>query len=193
MTKESIQFDPATHRYSIDGRPVLGFSEIMADLGFPKNPFWTESGRAEGIALHSWCLFLAQGQEPDEPPDIRIAGRVEGFRRFLSECSFKFVDGEKPQYNPSPEYCCRPDLWGQLNGANALIEVKRGAVMGIHQIQTSAQTLALAAGGFRVVKRFCLYLKDNSYSLIQHKDRADFQYWKSCAEAHHAKRIYSKE
>ena len=187
-----IRFDPIEHRYFYGDRPVPGFSQIIKDLGFPTNPFWTLGGRDEGTALSVWCLFLAQGQEPADPPDDRIAGRVEGFRRFMAECSFEFVGGEEPQYCPIPEYMCKPDLWGKLNSINSVVEVKRGAAMGIHKLQTAAQALALMAGGFSVVRRFCLYLKDGGYSLVPHKDRSDYQYWKSCVEAYHAKHTYGE-
>ena len=111
----------------------------------------------------------------------------------MAECSFEFVGGEEPQYCPAPEFMCKPDMFGKINGVNAVVEIKGGTAMDTHKLQTAAQTLALASGGFQAVKRFALYLKDASYSLVPHNDRTDFLYWKSCVEAYHAKRIYSKE
>jgi CRISPR/Cas system-associated exonuclease Cas4 (RecB family) len=137
------------HRYWVGSLNVPGYSEILDSMGFPKNPFWTEAGRAEGEALHQWLLFLAQGNEPASEPDARIAGRVAGIQKFFAEHAFEFVGGESPLYSPVG-YCCTPDLWGRLEGAPVVIEAKRGSKMKRHALQTAAQARALEDSGFTV-------------------------------------------
>lgn len=188
-----ITLDEKTHRYAEDGRHVPGFTEVCQDLGIIKpNPFYTPDGREEGNALHSWLLFLAQGQEPSEPPDERIAGRVEGIRKFLKESAFQFVGGETIQHCAGLGYCCRPDLWGIIDKRTCIVEAKRGAKMKYHALQTAAQRLALAVNGFSARQRFGLYLRDGDYRLIEHTDPQDERRWVAICSAYHAKKCYSE-
>jgi CRISPR/Cas system-associated exonuclease Cas4 (RecB family) len=177
------------HRYWVGSLNVPGYSEILDSMGFPKNPFWTEAGRAEGEALHQWLLFLAQGNEPASEPDARIAGRVAGIQKFFAEHAFEFVGGETPLYSPVG-YCCTPDLWGRLEGVPVVIEAKRGSKMKRHALQTAAQARALEDSGFPVRLRYALYLKDGGYTLEEHRDMDDDQAWLCIVSAYNARGIY---
>lgn len=167
-------------------------------MGFPKNPFWTEAGRDEGTALAVWISAIATKPTTDfENPDIRIVGRVMGFRKFMKELHFTAAGSEEIQYEPELGYCCKPDLWGYINGSlppspRVVVECKRGARMKIHRLQTAAQVLALRANGFDAKERYCLYLKDDGYSFERHDDDEDFENWKALVYAYHAKRGYLK-
>lgn len=172
---------------------VPGFSEICQDLGVIKpNPFHTEGGRDEGTALAQWTIFLAKGEEPAEAPDARIAGRLEGFRKFLTDSGFSFEGGEEPVYHPSLVYCCTPDLYGSLGGARCVIDTKRGAKEPWHPLQTAAQKMALGANGIICLNRYSLYLKDGDYRLDQHKDKSDEDRWTALVTAYHAKSFHCK-
>lgn len=183
------------HRYWIPAgtgeKRVAGFTEICVDLGVIKtNPFHTEAGRQEGVALHQWNLFLAQGQEPASPPDDRIAGRVLGFRKFLADTGFKFFGGEQPVYDRINQVACTPDLWGGIGNWLWVIDNKRGGKEKTHKLQTACQKLALTANGVKIEKRGSLYLKDGDYRLIEHDDFADEVRWKAIAGGYHAKGFY---
>lgn len=192
-TKEAVRLDDQ-HRYFYGEKRVPGFTEICQDLGIIKpNAFYTPQGREEGNALHTWLLFLAQGQEASEAPDDRIAGRVEGIRKFLRESSFKFVGGETIQYCAGLGYCCKPDLWGSIGGRTCVIEAKRRAAQKWHPLQTAAQRFALAVNEFSARQRFGLYLKDGDYRLIEHTDTKDEKRWMSIVSAYHAKYHYTEK
>lgn len=179
------------HKYAWNGQHVPGFSEICADLGVTeKNPFYTEAGREEGTLLHEWLLFLAQGQEPADPPDPRIAGRVEGIKKFLVESRFKFEQGEEKVYHPILRYACTPDLVGQMAGSRCIVETKRGARLKSHQLQTAAQKLAIEANGIYCRDRYALYLKDGDYRLEKHEDKLDMERWKTLPPAWHTMNWY---
>lgn len=178
------------HVYYVDGIVRPGYSEIIRSFGIGQNPFWTEAGREEGTALSKWMLFLLQGNESSEPPDPRIAGRVEGLRKFIQDHHFVLIGGEEPRYHEDLGYCCTPDAWGLLNQRSVVIEAKRGARMACHRLQTAAETLALEANGFEIDQRFALYLKDGDYSLELHDDDEDFECWRALVAAYHAKERY---
>lgn len=185
-----LEFDSDKHRYTVNGEVMPFYSGIMASLGFAPNPFWTDSGRAEGSAISLWVNFLGQGKEPATSPDERIAGRVDGYRKFLSDTQFKWEGGELPLFEPVSRFCCMPDFWGYLGNFAAVVEVKRGAKLPTHKLQTAAQSLALKANGFQVQRRYCLYLKDGGYRLEEHQDPQDENRWRVLCSAYYAKTFY---
>ncbi len=175
----------AAHVYRVDGVIKPGFSEIKEAMGIGKNDFYTDSGREEGVALHKWLYFLANGKTTTKKPDPRIEGRVEGIRKFLRESKFRIVGGETPLYNPQLDYCTTPDLWGFLNGRAVVIDAKRGAKERWHGMQTAAQMMALRVNKFAAIGRFGLYLRDGDYRLPEHDDRSDEHEWQVLVGAYH--------
>ena len=181
------------HKYWEGKLSVPGFTEIATAVGIIKpSPFYTEAGRDEGKALHAWFLFLAQGQEPEEAPDDRIAGRVEGIRKFLRESGFKLEGGETPQGSLALGYATTPDLWGQLAGARSVIDAKRGAEVSWHPLQTAAQRIALAHAGVHCLNRYALYLRDGDYRLEPHRDRLDEKRWREVVNGYYAAKFYQE-
>lgn len=191
MTTEKIRLDYETHTYYLGDKIIPSYSGICADLGITKpNPFYTDAGREEGNALHRWLGFLARGKTPSEAPDPRIAGRVEGIRKFIEDTGFKIFGGEEPMYDPLLKYACTPDLYGYIGNWSWVIDAKRGAKLPSHRLQTVAQMIALGANGFRAQKRGCLYLKDGDYRLEEHTDTKDRDKWRAIVAAYFAKKEY---
>lgn len=187
----------ADHKYWIPlkapgEKRVPGYSEICKDLGITKdNPFWTDEGREEGQALHLWLNFLVQGKSAKIEPDPRIAGRVEGIKKFLKDTGFKVAGGEQPLYDPINRFACSPDLWGHIGKAAFVIDAKRGSEMPSHRLQTAAQTIALRANGFRPVKRAALYLRDGDFRLKEHADPMDLARWGIFVNCWHIRKEYA--
>ena len=184
------------HRYWIpaprgeERRP--GYSEICDDLGIVKpNPFYTEEGRAEGVALHLWLGFLVRGKEPKTAPDPRIAGRVAGIRKFIRDTKFRIIGGEQPLYDPINRFACTPDLFGEMNKSLFVIDAKRGGKLPSHRLQTAAQAIALRSNGMRVQKRAALYLRDEDYRLDEHTDPMDLARWGIFVSTYHLKKEYA--
>lgn len=186
----------ADHKYWIQlkaqgEKRVPGYSEICKDLGITKdNPFWTDEGREEGVALHAWLKFLASGMKPKSEPDPRIAGRVKGIEKFLKDTGFKVAGGEIPLYDPINRFACTPDLYGHIGRSAFVIDAKRGAKMPSHRLQTAAQTVALRANGFRPQKRAALYLRDSDYWLDEHTDTMDLARWSIFVNCWHIRKEY---
>ncbi len=185
----------AEHRYWVPvphgENEVPGYTAIARDLGIAKdNPFWTEEGRAEGTALHRWIHYLCQGKTPKSEPDYRIAGRVAGIKKFLSESDFRFAGGEEPRYVPAHRFSCTPDIYGYMNGFSVNIDVKRGAEKKSDILQLAAQKIALCANGFQVQKSFNLYLNDGDFRLKERMVRPHEARWNMFVASYHAKMDY---
>ena len=178
IVADKIRLDAETHQYWLGDKRVPGYSEIVRDMGVVKdNPFWSDTGREIGIALHAWLLHLAELKPEVAEPDPRIAGKVGGIRKFLRESGFKFQFGEVPQYDPVSRYACTPDLCGHLGNFSVNIDAKAGAAHKSHVLQLAAQRIALKAGGFHVQKSFSLYLKNNDYRLVEQDTREHEPRW----------------
>ena len=172
---------------------IPGFSEIVRDLGIVKdNPYWTDAGREEGTILHAWLLFLAQGKEPSIPPNPRIAGRVQGIRKFLEESKFKLSFGEEPQYDPVSCFACTPDLIGYIGALQVNIDAKRGDPQKWHVLQLTAQKIALASGMVHIEKSFGLYLRDGDYRLVEQDTRKHETKCRAIVSGFYAKKEYIK-
>ncbi len=170
---------------------VPGYTAITHDLGIVKdNQFYTEEGRAEGVALHKWVRYIASGRIPTTKPDYRIAGRVEGIIKFVTDTGFKFEGGEEPRYDPINRFACTPDIWGFMGSWSWNLDAKSGVELEGHPLQTAAQSIALKANGFRAQKRGCLYLKDGDYRLIEHTNSRDIPAWTQFVSAYYLKSSY---
>ena len=191
--KHPIRLDP-NHLYWSPGPTKkskeirrYGFSEICVAMGVTRpNPFHTSEGRAEGVALHKWFIFLASGKAPKTHPDERIAGRVEGIKLFLADRPFDLKGGEEPHYDPETNTACMPDAWGFRGPWSWVIDAKRGAKEKYHALQTACQQIVLRANGFHAQKRGSLYLRDGGFRLIEHTDLLDIPRWYSIALGFHA-------
>lgn len=201
---ETVTID-ADHRYWKGDERVPGYSEICASMQIGKEDcqdcadhkrhmhdgsFWTEDGRNQGVALHYWLQFLAKGLVSSIEPEPEIAGRVEGIKKFIRETRFAYAGGETIQYEPLLRFACTPDIWGVVSNTKWVIDMKRGAEMKSHALQTAAQKIALAANGFTAIKRGALYLMDGDYRLMEHKDRRDESCWRTIVQAYNAKKLY---
>ncbi len=154
----------------------------------PENPFYTTAGRDRGISLHEWLAFLVRGKNPANPPDPRIADKVESIRAFIRDTGFKIIGGEEACYCPEHNYACTPDLWGFIVPWSWVIDMKSGAFQAYHSAQTATQKIALRANGFNAQKRGALYLKKNKkYRLEEHTDRKDLDRWLYTVSQYHKK------
>lgn len=141
------------------------------------NPFWTDEGRAAGIALHRWLRFLIDGRVSVKKPDPRIADKVAGIYKFIRETGFKPVGGEEPLYDPETGVACMPDMWGYIGPWTWVIDMKAGAKLPAHVLQTACQKIVLKANGFNAQKRGSLYLKNMDYRLEEHGNPQDRLRW----------------
>lgn len=188
--KYPIRLDDS-HCYWLDDKPVPGFSQIVRELGIVKdNPFWTEDGREEGKAIHLWLHHLARGKTFFSPPDPRIAGRVEGIKKFLQDTKFKLAFGEMPQYDPVSRFATTPDLVGNIGLFTVNIDAKRGSPQKWHVLQLAAQRIALIAGGFRPQKSFGLYLGEEAYRLVEQDVVKHEPRWRNIAAVYHIAKEY---
>jgi hypothetical protein len=81
MTLQSIQFDPATHRYTINGRELPHVTGILEDVLAPDYSYANEWHMERGQAVHRAAELIGQGKTL-APVCEAIAGRVEAVKRW---------------------------------------------------------------------------------------------------------------
>lgn len=106
------EFDPKTHSYSIDGRPVPGVTSVLRDL----LPGWTASDwhLQRGRAVHACVAMIARGQTFIHDPQIE--GQVQAAERFFRETRPQVLKVEYPVYSRQYQYAGTLDLVALLAG-----------------------------------------------------------------------------
>ena len=181
-----MRFDEAEHAYYTDaGLRVPSITQLLERAGVVNDLWFTEESSARGTAVHALTAQFDLGAL--DPADC-----VSKFRGYLlAYCAatniLKLADGlqiltvEEPAIHPTLGFGGRPDRTIVLQKKHALhgvLEVKSGAPMKSHPIQTALQSL-LVADGMRLppesLARFCLYIRDKGkFTLIEHRERRDF-------------------
>ena len=129
-----IQFDAASHTYSVAGRWAPGATRILADCGFLKGAsFFTEESRIRGKQAHYACQLVDQ-HAPDattldealEVIDLAEAlfPYLSGYMLFKRETGYHPVWNERLMYMESPLVAGTPDSWGAYKGKRALVDLK---------------------------------------------------------------------
>lgn len=119
MTKGEQTFDPATHTYRIDGRPVPSVTQVLGDVlpGWQASEWYLERGRA----VHACAAMIAKGQTFTHDP--QIDGQVRALRRFFAEVKPLVLAVEQQVYSTSYRYAGTLDLLTRKPGGLQLMVV----------------------------------------------------------------------
>lgn len=159
-----------------DGRRLVSVTEALKLAGLvdlSMIPAETlERARQRGQDVHAFCEGIALGLLDDEAPDPRIDGYVVGFRRFLSETSFKAEAAEQRVVHAVYGFAGTIDLLGAIGSASWLLDLKATAALPPEaKPQTAAYRMAKALAEKTPRRRGVLHLRpDGTYRLDEHKD-----------------------
>lgn len=113
-------FDPESHTYRIDGRPVPSVTEVLADVipGWQAGEWYLQRGRA----VHACAALVAQGEEFDHDP--RIEGQVSAVRKFLRDTGYFPELIERPVFSRMYRYGGTLDLVVRESSRLLIIDYK---------------------------------------------------------------------
>ena len=184
----SLTFDEATHRYFWNGtevpsvttvlRPLTDFSMIPADK--------LEIARQRGVAVHKMVELDAKGDLDEDALPEWLRPVLIKWRLFLAESGFKLFESEHRVFSRRYNYAGTFDLFGELRGHYALIDVKRSFFAGpVIGMQTAAYSQAFAESEGddpssevvrASVRRYALRLNEiGPYRLEPYTNKYDFQ------------------
>lgn len=168
-----IKLDDDGKFYDLDGLKLQRVTDFLGSFGFGKNPFYTEFGRDKGTIIHECCFLLSKGRLDWDSVDPRILPKVKGYEKFLLETNFKPERLEEIVYDVELGIAGTYDQVGLFQLRLALIDLKNGAFLPFHKLQTALYVIMLRRKGIMVLDRYGLYLKDYGYRLIRYPDRTD--------------------
>jgi len=113
-------FDPKTHTYRIDGKPVPSVTQVLSDL----LPCWQAGDwyLQRGRAVHACAAMIADGVDFDAPEGIE--GQVAALRQFFAEVRPIPVMVERPLYSAVYGYAGSIDLLATIGCELVLIDYK---------------------------------------------------------------------
>jgi hypothetical protein len=154
------RIDQATHRYTVDGKPVPSVTQVITSC-MGSNPFWTQEARDLGSAVHMAIRFDADGDLDESQLATEIRPYLDAYEKFRAELQFTPDLIEQPLYHLNPLYCGMPD---QANTKRCVVDFKTGAFGPEHAIQLAAYA-HLLFNPF-ILERWAVYLsEDGKYSM----------------------------
>ena len=179
-----LQFDAATHTYTLKGRKLPSVTEVIAPLqdfsAVP--PAVLEAACTFGRHVHQAC-DLYNRDELDWPSlDAALVPYVRGWASFLDESGAVVVASECRVYDDQLGYAGSPDVvlaWGKRT---VLPDLKATAIVPrTVGIQTAAYAKAYArTHRVREPERYCIHLTEKGYRSHKRTDPADWSLFLSC-------------
>jgi hypothetical protein len=165
-----FEFDPAAHRYTLDGRVLPSVTQILRGLDdFSNVPARVlETARDRGRRIPAACNLDVLGTLDENTVDDEVAPYLAQFRKFLRESGFMPTLSECRVYDDKLWYAGTLDLFGDLPDCiDVQIDIKSGAIPRSVGPQTAAYACAMyARTGLKTRKRYVLKLEGAKYSLI---------------------------
>jgi hypothetical protein len=156
-----------------DGTIVPSATTILQDIFPPLFPYPPHAA-IRGTHGHLATQYHDEDVLDEEGLDPALVGYLEGWKRFRAETGFVPTAIEKKVYNEPYGYAGTLDRLGTLPNKTrpALVDIKTGAPIFWHPLQTAAYALCLEEPH----DRYCVYLKDNgTYRMEAHTNRKDTQ------------------
>jgi CRISPR/Cas system-associated exonuclease Cas4 (RecB family) len=172
-----VNFQEEGHIYrDIDGNKIPSVSEILqssgaSDFYFVK-PEVMERAQKFGTAFHRVAHLMDQEKLKSYDPNMEP---------WIAKLKL-WIEVAKPSWTIMEQslgsvmgFAGTPDRFGCFSGhANVILDYKTGAYSPAHAIQTAAyQILIEESLKLKVKQRFTLYISDEKYNLIEHKDKND--------------------
>lgn len=186
---ECVELDEATHRYTYQGRPVPGVTQIIAGLGISALRWVPPDALLRGSVVHRCIELYLHGRLDWSSVDARALGFVKAAVKFCDEAAIKPASAfiEHKVFHPTMLFAGRVDLIAPAFGIPSVIDWKCN--MGLHAgLQTAAYEVAHRASvGGIPMRRMAVVLKDDgTYTNKTYNDVQDYEDWKACV------RVYNK-
>jgi hypothetical protein len=186
-TAPVIEFDAATHTYTVDGRIVPSVTQIIGAAGlvdYEGVPAWRlEEARWRGSAVHQACWYLDQQDLDWSTVNEQHRGYLDAWEAFQQDSGFQIRAIEQRLFNPIQGYAGTADRFGllpvgQREGVydEAVIDLKTGELQPGAAIQLAAYAMCCPEP-FKL-RRLAVRLKpDGRYVVKEYENRLmrDFQ------------------
>ena len=183
----NLDFDEESHTYRHNGKVVPSVTQILKDLGFIDDEWFTEESRNRGNNVHRACELLDNGNLDWLSVSDEIRGYVAAYESFLSESKCGILEVEQRLFNENLFVAGTVDRIIKLNGRTTVLDIKSGA----HQKWWKYQVAGYARMKFgkAPVNTMSLELRaDGKYSVRNYNDHGhNVAVFESCVNVYHAK------
>lgn len=164
-----LVFDPKKHEYRYDGHVIPGVTSVLAPLqdlsAIPREVL--DRKASLGTAVHRACELHNLGTLVEASVHPKVAPYLKQYREFLENSEFEVWLTEQKVFSRRYRYAGTLDLYGMLNGAACLIDIKTACQLApIYGPQLAAYAAALKEEqNLESEKRFVLRLSPERYWL----------------------------
>lgn len=137
-----LDFDQATHAYSIQGVRVPSVTQILEDTGIVDFSFIPRETREmalhRGSMVHLACQLYDERDLADGSVDQAIVPYLNAWKRFLVESGFVIEEIEQRGFNERFRYAGTADRIGRLNGMPTIVDIKTNQIPNAIRLQLAA-------------------------------------------------------
>jgi len=129
-TMSTLDFEPESHTYRVDGRVLPSVTQVLKPVGFDYDtvPFHILNHAAQrGTAVHLATEFYDDGDLDEESIDPEILPYVNAWRLFREESGFVVDRSEVRLYSKRHGYAGTVDAIGFIRGRRIMVEKKTTA------------------------------------------------------------------
>lgn len=194
-----LQFDEATHRYTLDGVELPSVTKILDDV-FDEyrsiDPETLRRAQERGTAVHKACELHDMAQLDFSSVDETIAPYLEGYIKFVSETKFEHHAVEQKVVSRKYGYAGTLDRLGVLGKSKRRCQIDLKSAVSVSRSvgpQTAAYEQAAREEHWiepkEIIDRYALQLRaDGGYRLLPCKSPADFSVFLSALTIYKFKR-----
>lgn len=175
-----LLLDEATHRYTLDGRPLLSVTQILGIVGIIDTRWFKPEDAMRGHYVHEATHYHDEGSLEMSSLDPIVAPYVKGWIDFRKQTGFRPLLMEERIWHSSG-YAGTLDRAGFLGDRFILLDIKSGGLPAWTGLQTSGYEAALFE---RILQkdidapmpkgRFALQLtKESKFKLKEYTDFRD--------------------
>lgn len=152
-------------------------TEVLAKAGLVDTTWYTEEACERGTAVHEATALYDEGALDESQPwgDDVALGRLEGWKRFVSECDVEVIESEFEVRHDRLGYIGHADRLIYWNGAVWIIDIKPANEERWHPIQLAAYQQAWKEMKDVTAKRANVYLDAGKYKVIPRESRNDWR------------------
>ena len=178
-TLTGFSFDAGGHVYRDHRGEIPHITGMLERTGWIDSTWMTEESSERGKVVHSLTAhFDSESLDVATDVDESFRGYLLAHQKVAALLSPRWTHIEMPVVHPSYRFGGRPDRLGRVYGLKTVLEVKSGAPMKSHAIQTALQAiLAASEGGLPAEHwvRMAEYLTPTGkFTIKEFTDRRDF-------------------
>jgi hypothetical protein len=160
----TVQFDPVTHRYTVEGRIIPSVTQRITDAGLLGSAaqFYSPESAARGTAIHQACADRDHGLDVSVFAKGEHGGYLTSYIKWCDAIQPIWTSIETPRYSAKHGTAGTADRVGTFaDGQPLVLDLKSGGRAGWHSVQLAFYDLLHDDLPPRTRRRIVLYLRAN--------------------------------